>query len=51
MQDLYGEKYKMVLRETKDLRNGDIHHVYGLDDLVVWSYQFSPHRHSLQSQS
>ena len=37
-KDLYAENYEVVMKEIKDDTDGEVCHVLGLEDKILWKF-------------
>ena len=41
-KDLYAENYEVVMKEIKDDTDGEIYHILGLEDSILWKWLYYP---------
>ena len=45
---MYTDNYKSLLKETKDLNNGNASHFHGIEGLILLKWQYSPKQSIVQ---
>ena len=52
VKDLYSENYKTLMKEIKDdINNGEIYHVLGLEESILWKWLYYPKQSTDSMQS